>query len=735
LKSTTPIDLLSKNAELETENSRLQDELAAAKLDSQSGQAQYQLLFQNLPLGAQEENYSSAKLKIDQLIKNGVEDLGTYFLEQQDELRSVVEELEIISVNQSLIDIHGAPSVKEFLEAEDSVEDWWTHEWAEYFAAELSHLADGSSYIGEARNDTKFDGSPFSSRVVTFIVAGYEDSWERVITLHEDITDRKNMELQLREVQQALEKQVSLRTRELKYSEMKLSAFFRNSDATISIADVDSRFTSMSRQFEETYGLIQDEAIGKMPEDIYKPGLARLVRAQDQEVISEGKLIQREIILPDTDPPIIMLATKFPVNTDEGEIIGVGTISIDISERKQIEHALVHAKEKAEIANRVKSQFLAAMSHEIRTPMSGIMGMADLLLDADLSPEQLDFATSIKSSGNNLMSILNKILDQSKLEAGKLEISATDFHLASLVRDNANLFEPSIVSKGLTLDIKLDEDLPEAIHTDPLLIGQVLSNFISNALKFTSTGCIGVAVRPEPNEINDLMLRFTVTDSGIGLTDEEKTKLFTAFTQADNSTSRNYGGTGLGLSISKHLVELMGGQIGVDSTKGVGSAFWFTVCCQPAKKAVLAKDKRVALDRWVASRPLKILVAEDNAVNQQLIRAILNKLGHSVEMVKDGKCAIELYNAGDFDFILMDIRMPEMDGLEATVSIRAMDSPKCDIPIIALTADISAGNNAEYMSVGMNAVCGKPIELPVLLKSIDKCLGEEIHTSISQENE
>jgi len=227
------------------------------------------------------------------------------------------------------------------------------------------------------------------------------------------------------------------------------------------------------------------------------------------------------------------------------------------------------------------------------------------------------------------------------------------------------------------------------------------------------------------------MLRFTVSDSGIGLSDEAKDKLFTAFTQADNTTSRTYGGTGLGLSISKQLVELMGGEIGVESTVGVGSAFWFTILYRPVKGKIEAPDKARSTDRWVASRPLKVLVAEDNLVNQQMIKAIFGSLlKHEVTIADNGLMATEYVGTRDFDFILMDVRMPVMDGLEATAIIRSMDTDKSDIPIIALTADIEAGNIKEYTDIGMNGVCAKPIDLPVLLKTIDSLLGEEIHTPV-----
>lgn len=411
-------------------------------------------------------------------------------------------------------------------------------------------------------------------------------------------------------------------------------------------------------------------------------------------------------------------------------IAGVFGITKSRISHNVIMNNLQHAKERAETSERSKVDFLAAMSHEIRTPMAGVIGMTDLILNSDLSLDQLKWANNVKASSKNLMTILNEILDQSKLEAGKLHIDPVDFHLASLVDDITQLFEPKFDEKGLALKIELDEGLPEGLNADRLRIGQILSNLLSNALKFTSTGSVCIHVGQMPNDTDNITLRFKVTDTGIGLSEEVQRHLFSAFVQADNSTSRTYGGTGLGLSISKQLAELMGGEIGVDSVEGKGSAFFFTIICRRATGKVEVTEKRHSLDRWSSARSLKILVAEDTYVMQHLILAIFNQLDQEVTVADDGKAAVEYVEAEDFDIILMDVRMPVMDGLEATVVIRTMENRKSNIPIIALTADITSGNVEEYIKAGMDAVCAKPVELPILLKTINSVLDEEIYTII-----
>ena len=539
----------------------------------------------------------------------------------------------------------------------------------------------------------------------------------------------------LMQEQQAANQELERLAEALTSSEVFLQSLVENLPVEIFRKDTEGRFIFANKRFCDCKGMSLTEVLGKTNFDIDPPELAQKYREIDKDLIETRRPSEREEIWRNSSGEerwnrVIQLAVLDTSN----HVVATQGMSWDVSSTKQAEKNLKLAKETAELAARAKSEFLAKMSHEIRTPMNGVIGMIDLLLDCNLAEQQREFAETIRVSAATLLTIINDILDVSKIEAGKMTLEVINFDLVKTIESTVDIVAMGAFSKGIELVHSIPTGIPTLLRGDPGRLRQVLTNLLGNAVKFTEKGEVVVSVGKESESTTDIVLKFSVHDTGIGITSEAQERLFDAFSQADGSTTRKYGGTGLGLTIAKRLVEMMQGEIGVQSEAGVSSTFWFTARLE---KQVLDVDatKPDVVDFAAAT----VLVIDDNATNRQVLCDQILAWRMRAAGAADGSEALKkLRLAGQkgepYDLALIDVQMPGMDGLTLARAIRA-DTSIAGTRLIALTSLGQVCSTEELKQAKIDTYVVKPVKVSRLFDCLVSAMGQSLARDIAANSE
>jgi PAS domain S-box-containing protein len=548
-----------------------------------------------------------------------------------------------------------------------------------------------------------------------------------------------------------------VRAREVRASADQLRLMTDAAPIGIFQTDSSNRYIYTNPRWSEITGIPAEAAAGQTWDAMIDAGQGAALAGERDDGAGDpsdpSDLCRRfELGQPDSASQIVLVTSNAVPDSHGGTSGWVGTLA-DVTTEVGVEAAMSEARDKATEASRLKSDFLANMSHEIRTPMNGVIGMTDLLLETALDTRQRDYAQTVRNSGESLLTILNDILDFSKVEAGKLEVEAIEFDLRAVVYDVVHLFAGAVQSKGLELTSVVESDIPVLVTGDPGRVRQVLTNLISNAIKFTNAG--EIVVRASQAAVAgtdaDTVIRFEISDTGDGIAHDDLEMVFQPFVQADMSTSRKYGGTGLGLAISGQLVALMGGDCGVSSELGTGSNFWFTLGAHataahatqyppppdrqpaPTDQQPAPTDQQPAPTDVRAQGPStsggprggRLLLAEDNLINQKVAVAMLASAGYGVDIVCDGEAAVKAIATGPYDAVLMDCQMPELNGYDATVAIRAREAPGRRTPIIAMTAGARREDRERCMAAGMDGYLAKPVSKDALLALVARFVKDD----------